>query len=298
MTSERTGNWMDRAAHGLIRHAARRAPGPLAERLEEEWLADMIARRAGLSRLRLALDCCRASYVITRETGVAAVPAAGAQVAPANLGGYWRDDSLRFSRSTVTFLLVVSLHLAILCGLAVGLGSKFTKKTPTTFTTTMIERTVPPDVRPAPPTPQMQTPSIWVPTPDVTLHFEAEVDNLTGVSKTLTEPGPPKSPPKVTATVSRVQGGPGAGFPSASDFYPAASIRAGEEGAATVQACVDGHGRLISAPSLVQSSGSERLDQAALKLARAGSGRYRATTEEGRPVDACYPFRIRFDLRK
>lgn len=298
MTSERTGNWTDRAAHGLVRHAARRAPGPLAERLEEEWLADMSARRAGLSRLSLALGCCWASYVITRESGVAAVPAASAQAAPANLGGYWRDDSLRFSRSTVTFLLVVSLHLAIVCGLAVGLGSQFTKKAPTTFTTTMIEKTIPPDVRPVPPTPQMQTPSIWVPPPDSTLRFEVDEDGLTGVTKTLTEPELPKLPPTVTTTVTRVQGGPGVGFPSTSDFYPPPSIRAREEGAATVQACVDGRGRLTSDPTIIQSSGSERLDQAALKLARAGSGRYRATTEEGRPVNACYPYRIRFDLRK
>jgi hypothetical protein len=32
-------------------------------------------------------------------------------------------------------------------------------------------------------------------------------------------------------------------------------------------------------------------------LARAGSGHYRPTTEDGRPVTACYPIKIRFELR-
>ncbi|TLY91210.1 MAG: energy transducer TonB, partial [Gammaproteobacteria bacterium] len=46
-----------------------------------------------------------------------------------------------------------------------------------------------------------------------------------------------------------------------------------------------------------RSSGSARLDDGALKLAHAGSGHYRPTTEDGRPVDSCYVFRIRFELR-
>jgi hypothetical protein len=37
--------------------------------------------------------------------------------------------------------------------------------------------------------------------------------------------------------------------------------------------------------------------QVALKLAKAGSGHYLATTEDGRPVNSCYPFRIRFQIK-
>ncbi|HYM29333.1 MAG TPA: hypothetical protein VET66_14380 [Steroidobacteraceae bacterium] len=39
------------------------------------------------------------------------------------------------------------------------------------------------------------------------------------------------------------------------------------------------------------------LDGGALALARAGSGHYRPATEDGRPVSACFPFRIRFEMR-
>ena len=100
--------------------------------------------------------------------------------------------------------------------------------------------------------------------------------------------------PSVPTPVKRVQD---IGFPSAEDFYPPAAIRMGEKGSATVRACVDAKGRLISEPTIVESTGSPRLDEGALKLAKAGSGHYRATTEDGQPVNSCYPFRIRFELR-
>lgn len=51
-----------------------------------------------------------------------------------------------------------------------------------------------------------------------------------------------------------------------------------------------------SDPTIVQTSGVAQLDQGALRLARAGSGHYRPSTENGRPVAACYAFRVRFRL--
>jgi len=47
----------------------------------------------------------------------------------------------------------------------------------------------------------------------------------------------------------------------------------------------------------VKSSGSAGLDQGALRLAKAGSGRYRASLEDGRPVSSCYSFQVTFNLR-
>jgi TonB family protein len=91
-------------------------------------------------------------------------------------------------------------------------------------------------------------------------------------------------------------GGPGKGFPATADYYPDASRRLGEQGAAAVQVCVDPRGQLTSEPTIIQSSGSTRLDGSARALARAGSGHYRPTTEDGRAVSACFPFRIRFEL--
>jgi biopolymer transport protein ExbD len=58
---------IDAIATGLIRRAARQAPADLAERLEEEWLADL-SERPGLSkRLSFAVGCCWAAAVIERD---------------------------------------------------------------------------------------------------------------------------------------------------------------------------------------------------------------------------------------
>jgi TonB family protein len=97
--------------------------------------------------------------------------------------------------------------------------------------------------------------------------------------------------------VQQVPGGPGTGFPDPDDFYPVLAKHLEEQGAATVQVCVDAKGRLTSAPTTLQGTGSARLDEGALKLARAGSGHYRATTQDGQPVNSCFPFRVRFQLR-
>jgi periplasmic protein TonB len=100
----------------------------------------------------------------------------------------------------------------------------------------------------------------------------------------------------VKPVVVRTAGGPGTGFPHTDDYYPALSRRIGEAGTAIVQVCVDGQGRLTSAPQVTHTSGYARLDQGALNLAQAGSGHYRPATEDGHPVSSCYPYRIKFEL--
>jgi TonB family protein len=107
-------------------------------------------------------------------------------------------------------------------------------------------------------------------------------------------PDAPQPPPR---TVTRVQGSAGAGFPDSSDFYPAPAIRNGEQGLAVIKVCVNVKGRLMADPIAAQSSGFARLDEAALKLARAGSGHYRPSTEDGVAVDSCYPVGVRFQLK-
>ena len=299
MTSERMVDWMDRAANCLVQHAARRTPEPLSARLEEEWLADLAERRSGFSRLRLGIGCYWATYSIAREQRAASVALARSQLAHANVAGFTTENATLFSRRTVTFLLVASLHAAVLLGLAVGVGSKFIKKTPTEFVVDHIHKVLP-RIDPLPPvTPNLNTISVDPPKTVDKLTFEPDPPAVAGDVKEAqpeTQGGTgPALPPAVT--INRVQGGPGIGFPSAHDFYPPSAIRREEQGIATVSACVDARGRLTSDPKIIQSTGSQRLDEGALTLAIAGSGHYRATTENGKPVDSCYAFRIRFDLK-
>ncbi len=82
------------------------------------------------------------------------------------------------------------------------------------------------------------------------------------------------------------------------DFYPEVARRLEQQGNVIVNVCVDAKGRLTSAPTAQQSSGYPRLDEGALALAKAGSGHYKPTTEDGHAIEACYPFRVIFKLEK
>jgi TonB family protein len=120
----------------------------------------------------------------------------------------------------------------------------------------------------------------------------------TAIQDTTDKPvvrAPPPPPPP--AAVNRVGGGPGKGFPATDDYYPSASARLGEAGTATVRVCVDAKGKLTEEPSVQESSGTPRLDEGAVKLAKAGSGHYRPTTENGSAVNSCFGFRVKFQLR-
>jgi len=89
---------------------------------------------------------------------------------------------------------------------------------------------------------------------------------------------------------------PGRGLPNPSDYYPVASRRLGEQGTATVKVCVDPHGHLAAPPSIVESSGSSRLDDAALQYATDSSGHWRPATRNGIPITACSNMPIRFQM--
>jgi TonB family protein len=299
MASERLVEWMDKAAGCLVHYAARRTPEPLAQRLEEEWLADLAERRSGFSRLGLGLGCYWSTYTIVREQRIAAVAATRSPLAHTNVGGPSFENSKFFSRRTATFLLVASLHAAVLCGLAVGVSSKFVKLTPTQFEIHQIDKVLPHIDLPPLATPDLTATRIDLHRPD-DVHWSEPPESpppgdVPQMPREVQGGEPPRAPPPVM--INRVQGGPGIGFPSAHDFYPTGAIHRGEQGIATVSACVDTNGRLTSNPIVVQSTGSPRLDEGALTLAVAGSGHYRATTENGKPVNSCYSFRIRFDLK-
>ena len=291
VSASRSGARADRLACWMIRRAAHRAPASLASRLEEEWLADLAARRSTAARLRFAVGCAWATRVILHELG--GVPA----TVGAGLAGEVAVPPAEelFSRRAVTFLLVMGVHVAALYGL-MTLGMKiFTPKPILPSQVRVIDQVRPPlRIETPPPNVPPQVIDVripeWPPV-DETVKSDLTVDDFaqhTG-PETLSKP---QSPPAV-----RLLGGPGAGFPDTDDYYPSASKRAEEEGVVQVGVCVGPDGRLSADPSLTHSSGFKRLDEGALRLARAGSGHYRPSTEDGRPVAACYDYKIRFKLK-
>jgi TonB family protein len=280
----------------LVSCAARKAPPGLTDRLQEEWLADLMARQGAFSRIRFALGCCWATRVIAREFGAAAATtgssASGQRLLVAH-GGY---DFSRVSRRTVALIAIVCLHIAILYVYLTGVGGILVVNPTHPLTGHFI---VEPTNRAPQPT-RLPPPSLArtvvesLPTPDLTFKLPADPDAITVPHSPRPDVAPVRLPP--SKAVTRVTGGPGAGFPDTDDYYPPAARRLGEAGTTIVSVCVDPRGRLTAAPAIVDSSGIRQIDEGALRLARAGSGHYRPTTENGQSVSACYAFRIRFQL--
>lgn len=289
-----SAGWDQALARHLVSWAARNAPPGLTGRLQEEWLADLTARKGAFSRIRFGLGCCWATRIIAREFGAAAVAASsasGEQLLAAH-GGY---DFSRVSRRTIALIAIVCLHVGIFYLYLSG------------FTGTIVVDRVDPlaggvitDVprqrqpTPLPPPTLSHTIVESLPTPVLAFNLPADPTTITVAHSPRPNVGPAQLPPP--QPVTRVTGGPGTGFPDTEDYYPPSARRLGEAGAAAVQVCVDPRGRLTADPAILQSSGIAQLDQGALRLAKAGSGHYRPTTENGQPVSSCYAFRIKFQL--
>jgi hypothetical protein len=291
-------NLVDGIARSLVQHAARKAPASLAQRLEEEWSADFEERKNSLSRLRFGVGCYWATHVIAHEYLEPKVATASASGAALAASGYTPPDDSFLSRRTVAVLGILALHAVIIYGFATGLVHTVITKIvpPITVIPTPPKKLEAPPPLPNPPEIQRQVfridPDFKVP------KIEDSTDADLVAPQERPRPVPPAGPVPRPTVVNRVMGGPGKNFPNTDDYYPPAMIRQGVTGSTTVRVCTDDRGRLTGDPTLVQTSGSAGLDQGALKLARAGSGHYRASTEDGRAVSSCYPFRVTFAMRQ
>jgi len=197
------------------------------------------------------------------------------------------------SRRMGVFAFIVGFHLLLVYGLVSGLARKVVEVVAPPLVTDIIEEIKPEDKPPPPPPPQMERPPVQVPPPDDVIDIPMET-NTTAISNVTDKPAPPPAPP-APVVVARTPAKIGR-MPSSEDYYPAASKRAEEQGTVTVKVCVDAKGKLIGNPSVVTSSGFDRLDEGAVKLARAG--RYQPGTSGGQPQDeSCVSFRVKFEIK-
>jgi TonB family protein len=290
-------DWVDGFARSLIQHAARNAPPSLSERLAEEWLADYAERRGPIARLRFGIGCCWATRVIAHEFSAPKVLAAASATGNKVMNAYAQHDYSLFSRRTLAFLLIVGVHGVLILVLANGLTHKLIEVIPPNIQAGWLpEVTSHQPLPPLPPPPKFSPPVIDIPPTDVPV--DVPPDDGRTMQQVIAPPEDHLPPPSAPLHVAkRVLGGPGKAFPNTDDYYPIDARRRGEKGIATVRTCVDEKGRLTAAPMIARSSGSSSLDEGALKLAKAGSGHYRPTTEDGLPVNSCYEFLIRYDLQ-
>jgi TonB family protein len=291
-----TRNDLTDLAQRLILRAARKAPAPLAARLQEEWLADLASRSGSLPRLRLAIGCCWATAVISRDFSVPQLATSGAASGHRLHLGDLQQRLPLLSRRTLTFILIAGLHVLLIYCFASGFVQHVAASLPEVIHLTFPQQSKPQPLPPPTATTEFKPRKIdYLGPPDASQNIEYPPEAPAG-AKPRDGDGSLHETQVAPPTPHRVVGGPGKGFPTTDDYYPAVSRRLSETGAATVQVCVDTQGRLTAAPMLTRSSGSRRIDDGALNLATAGSGHYRPSTEDGQPVSSCYPYRIRFVL--
>jgi periplasmic protein TonB len=272
------------------------AMDPLADQL---GAAARGLRRRATHQQREFIAAIARDDVLTAQHRREAAPATVSATAIAGRGAtaaYARHVWPLLSRRTLVLLSILALHVVVIYCFANGLARTIIIAFTQPIHAGVIVQQRPRDVPPPPPTLTFVHPSVDIPPPDLPLNVPAERRQITV---------PPVRPPQRVEVPSytavapqRVLGGPDRGFPDTDDYYPTNSRRLGETGSSVVQVCVDVQGRLTALPIIAQSSGSARLDAGAIALAKAGTGHYRPTTEDGRPVPSCYAFRIRFMLRE
>jgi periplasmic protein TonB len=214
------------------------------------------------------------------------------------MAAYAQHDSSFFSRRAVAFVAIVLLHVLLIYGLASGLAHRVIEAVAPPIQTDIVQEVQKKDEPPPPPPPKLERPPVEVPPPDVTINVPVETNTtaITDVTNKHVEAAPPPPPAPPPRAVVKTAPGTLKNFPNSDDYYPPASQRLGEEGTTLVEACPGANGQLTAEPKMVKSSGHPRLDEGALKLAKAGSGKYKPGTEDGKPVAMCFNFNITFRL--
>jgi protein TonB len=175
----------------------------------------------------------------------------------------------------------LAIVLGLCWSLATGLAQTLAEKVPELLKAEVLPDKLP-DKLPPPPPPDLKIPPPpTLPPPDFVIQSDAAVvDTITTVK------GPAK--PLISSPVSY-------GRPhQCQQNYPALSARLGEEGITSLKFTVntDGH---VSDVTISKSSGSERLDNAALGCV--ANWTYHPAIKEGQPVAIPYGANVKWQLK-
>lgn len=203
-------------------------------------------------------------------------------------------DSQFFTRRAITFAVAVGVQVLIVALFASGLANRVISVVAPPIQTDIVQEVQKRDTPPPPPPPKMEHPPVEVPPPDVAINVPVETNStaITNVTtKHVVKAPPPPPPRKVVRTYARLDT---SHSPPTDDYYPPTSKRLGEQGTAVVDTCFGPTGRVDGVPKVQTSSGSSRLDDAAVKWA--SHARAIPATVDGKPVAGCVPFRVKFVL--
>jgi len=199
------------------------------------------------------------------------------------------------SRRMLVLGVIVVFHILLFYGLASGLSQKVIEVLAAPLQTDIIDELQEEDKPPPPPPPQMERPPVEVPPPEVSIDIPME--STTSAISDVTDRPVPAAPPPAAAPVAVNRVAPKLDVrrsPPTDDFYPPSARRAEIQGITTVRACVGADGKTSGDPTATKSSGNASLDQAAVKWAK--RARWSAGTEDGKAVEMCSQFNVRFKL--
>jgi len=204
------------------------------------------------------------------------------------------------SQRTATLGIIAGVHGAIVYAVAGGL----TQETPEIIVPavqTEIIQEMPRRLLERQPLPALEMKRLRVEIPPPEIDIPVDTPNaITDVTTDAFMMGkratqPPSGPALKPASRYIIHARVGQNFPNPDAFYPPASVRRDEQGVASIQVCIGPDGTLTEEPLVIKTSGSARLDEAALKLAR--SGHYLAGSIDGMPIMDCLQLPIRFRMK-
>jgi protein TonB len=197
------------------------------------------------------------------------------------------------SGRVVGFGAVLVFHAALIYGLVVTLAHRSVDVVPVPIETKIITAPQQPPIEVPPPPPPnfVAPPQVFVPPPEVNI-AKPPPPLPQNTAPAVVTTAPPRAPALTApATVQpRIDLAH-----SSQPEYPPQSRRLGEQGSLVLQVMVDASGRVTDS-KLVQSSGSQRLDQAALDGVKA-SYRFFPGTLDGKPQPMWFTFKFTWKLQ-
>ncbi|HEY8947530.1 MAG TPA: TonB family protein [Rhizomicrobium sp.] len=196
------------------------------------------------------------------------------------------------------------VHLALLYGLASGLAIRFVEQIPAAIQVDVVkpQQTVRHEL-PPPPTPELVSPQSvpQIPVPQIVIaHAPPAPHAITAVAVEKPVANPKLSPQPATPVESAPVIAPtparGIAGTHTTPPYPPIAVRLGEEGVVRLHIALDSAGK-INAVNVLKTSGSERLDNAAVSWVTR-HWRYAPATHDGKPVASVVLADVRFDLRE
>jgi protein TonB len=204
------------------------------------------------------------------------------------------------SRNRIIALgLVGLLHVFLGYAFITGLALKAVKAIVNPLETVNVKEDAPPPDEPPPPPPKDVEIPPFVPPPEVSIQQQA-APTIT-VQQQVQQAEPPRFVAPAPAPVAAPLSPPtpatarGRGNTISEDDYPDASRRAEEQGVTRVGYTIDPTGK-VSACSVIQSSGSSRLDDATCKIIMRRF-RFNPATRDGQPVSENKTQPVRWQLK-